>query len=59
MLGQTPSSNPNPREEIVDVAPVTEKSIAVEQREDNQIAPLFEESLSEEELNKVPSGYFV
>ena len=51
MLGQTPSSNPNPQEEIVDVAPVTEKSIAVEQRGDNQIAPLFEESLSEEELN--------
>ena len=51
MLGQTPSSNRNPREEIVDVAPVTEKSIAVEQRGDNQIAPLFEESLSEEELN--------
>ena len=59
MLGQTPSSNPNPLEEIVDVASVTEKSIAVEQREDNLIAPLFEESLSEEELNKVPSGYFV
>ena len=52
MLGQTPSSNPNPQEEIVDVA-------AAEQREDNQITPLFEESLSEEELNQVPSGYFV
>ena len=54
VLEQTPSSNRNPQEKIVDVAPVTEKSKAVEQREDNQIAPLFEKSLSEDELNKVP-----
>ena len=58
MLEQTPSSNPNPQEKIIDVAPVTEKSIAVEQREDDQIAPLFEKSLLEE-LNKVPSEYFI
>ena len=58
MLEQTPSSNPNPREKIIDVAPVAEKSIAVEQREDDQIAPLFEKSLLEE-LNKVPSEYFI
>ena len=59
MLEQTPSSNPNPREKIIDVAPVAEKSIAVEQREDDQIAPLFEKSLLEEEPNKVPSEYFI
>ena len=59
MLEQTPSSNPNPREKIIDVAPVTEKSIAVEQKEDDQIAPLFEKSLLEEEPNKVPSEYFI
>ena len=59
MLEQTPSSNPNRREKIVDVAPVTEKSIAVEQREDKQIAPLSEKSLSEDEPNKVPSEYLI
>ena len=59
MLEQAPSSNPNPREKIIDVAPVAEKSIAVEQREDDQIAPPSEKSLLEEEPNKVPSEYFI
>ena len=58
MLEETPSSNPNPREKIIDVAPVAEKSIAVEQRADDQIAPPFEKSLLEEP-NKVPSEYFI
>ena len=46
-------------EEITDDIPVTWKSIADEQREDDDIAPLFKEALSEEELGKVLSGYFV
>lgn len=53
MLEQTPSS-PNPREETTDVMPIIEMSMVTEQREDSQIAPLFEETLPEEELNKVP-----
>lgn len=58
-LEKLPVSNPNIREKEVDDIPGTWKSIENEQREDSDIAPLFTEALSEEELDKVSSGYYV
>lgn len=39
MIEQTPTSNPNPRKETTDVMPTIERSMAIEQMEDRQIAP--------------------
>ena len=59
-LKETPNEDPSSRDEqVVEERPVSWTTVAHEQRKDAEIAPLFGEALADEELGKVPSGYFV